>query len=294
MRIVSAWLVLLGSAMLLASSAQAQEKPEAPYSLQIVRVSSSPLKLSIDASQAPAGEVLRALAKESGQDILVSESLSVPVTAHLVEQTPEAILLHVGQMKGVRLQAVRVPSSLDTKRLGAEKLGSLIDTMRELGFASAAVPPLPKQGPDTPKAPIAPPVTLIADAASAAQLSQTAGECKTIWLALPEASAEQKPRSETLGELARLNQRAAELMLKLTPEEHKAYQQMQVEYFRQMPLQLQQRTLMDGMALMLGLTPKEQGSLMAGVFRQMSPEQKKAFLNLGTAFMQNVTPEEIP
>lgn len=294
MRLVQPWLALLIAVLAFGFPAWAQDKPEPSYSLKIQRASESPLRLTLDASQAPASEVLRALAKESGLEILVSDDVTVPVTAKLTERSPEAIILHVAQMKGVRMRALRVPSSFDTKKLTADKLAVLIDTMTELGFVSAAVPPVPKPLADAQSAPIAPPVTLLADPASAVQLSQAAGDCKTLWLAVPDRAAEQKPRSETLGELARLNQRAAELMLKMTPEEHKAYQQMQVEYFRQMPLQLQQRTLLDGMAMLLGLTAKEQGDIMAGMFRQMSPEQKKAFLSLGTVFMQNVLPEEIP
>ncbi|MGQ9525522.1 MAG: hypothetical protein ACUVTZ_11885 [Armatimonadota bacterium] len=295
MRIIFASLAIMWDLLLPTLAAWSQSKPETPpYTLQILRTSTSPPKLTLDASQAPAAEVLRALSKESRIEVLVADSLTVPVTAHLVDRSPEAVILHVGQMKGVRIRAVRVPSSLDISRLTAEKLGAIIDGMSELGFAAAVVPPIPKQQADNQPRPIAPPVTLLTDAATAARLSTTDKDFKVIWVALPETSAEQKPKSETLGELACLNQRIAELVLKMTPEERQAYLQMQIEQFRQLPLPLQRRTLLDGMSMLLGLTPKEQGDLMAGMFREMSQEQKKAFLNLGTLFMQNVTPEEIP
>lgn len=281
--------------ILLIGAAAGQTTQTQSYTLSVTRVSSNPVKLSLNAAAAPAAEVLRAVGKEAGLAVLASDDLTVPITAQLPAQTPDSLISMLAQFKGISLRPIRLPANYDLKDVTAAKLAALANAMDDLKLAAAfADAPAPGTPAGTKPKPL-PAVTIVPrpEADSTPTPPPSAQEMKTVWVAVPEKAAEPAPKQGTVTELARLNQQAVELMMKMTPEERKAWSQAQVDLFRQLPLPLQQQMISDGMGMMLSLTPKEQGNLLIGMFRQMTPEQRKAFLGLGAVFMQEVQPGEL-
>jgi hypothetical protein len=275
---------------LIAQTAPADEPDvQKPQQQPIVtRVSSSPLRLSLEAVQTPAKDVFEALAKEAGIDLLVSDELTVPITAHIQNQSPQYILNALSQFKAITVTALRVPPSFEIKKADLAKIALTLQSLRELGISWVGLEPA--QGSEKVRTAL----ILTSTSSEPARVQVPLEELKTVWLVVPTPQEPAKPSSsENVNELARLNQRMNELIMKLSPEERKAYQQTQLEQFRQMPLPMQQQFIMDGMNILLSLTPKEQGDLLIGIFRRMTPEQQKAFIGLGSAFVQHLQPGEL-
>ncbi|MGC8832772.1 MAG: hypothetical protein ACP5R4_01860 [Armatimonadota bacterium] len=262
------------------------QKPQ--QQLVVTKVSSSPLRLSLEAAQAPAKEVFEALAKEAGIDLLVSDELTVPITAHIQNQSPQAILNALSQFKAVTVIALRTSRSFEIKKENLSKIALTLQSLRELGISWVGLEPAQENGK------IRTALILTNASPEPARVQVPSEGLKTVWLVVPTPQESTKtPGSENVSELARLSQRMNELIMKLSPEERKAYLQTQLEQFRQMPLPMQQQFIMDGLGILLSLTPKEQGDLLIGVFRRMTPEQQKAFIGLGSAFVQHLQPGEL-